>query len=241
MACSCNDVMLSEMCSSSSQGMFGSRTLDVEPCPHSTVHIVQNPEHESGKLEPTVVLEDGEEGDDSSGDSSTDTDSSDPVILRYYNQVVDDGSRGLPSADSSASSSTSMASARTDVTYTGIQTSASSLAVAAQLEAPQAGGYRPQMAPAPEPEEPEDPTDPEDPQQDTTAPADLPLLGSFGGYQPQSSWREDTPESRSLNSSLGSPTSVSSSQFLIPDPAAEEGAERTPSTTWFHNLLSGKP
>ncbi|KAJ8262654.1 hypothetical protein COCON_G00151110 [Conger conger] len=213
-------------------GMFVSRTLDVEPCPHNTVHIVENPERESGKLEPTVVLEDEVEGDDSSGDSSTDTDSSDPVVLRYYNQVVDDGSRGPPSTDSSASSSTSMASARTDVTYTGIQTSPCSSAAVAPLEAVQAGSYRPQMAPAPELQEP---------QLDTSEPADLPLLGGFGGYQPQSTWREDSPESHSLNCSLGSPTSVSSSQFLLPDPSAEDEAEHAPSTTWFHNLLSGKP
>ncbi|KAJ8381075.1 hypothetical protein SKAU_G00018530 [Synaphobranchus kaupii] len=215
---------------STTPGMFGSRTLAVEPCPHNTVHIVENPEHESGKQGLSVVLEDEEEGDES-GDSSTDTDSSDPVVLRYYNQVVDDGSRGPPSTDSSASSSTSMASTRTDVTYTGIQSSASSSVVAAQPEAPHAGGYRPQMAPAP---------DPAEPQQEAAESADLALLGDFGSYQPQSTWREDTPESRSLNSSLGSPTSVSSSQFLLPDPA-EEGVERAPSTTWFHNLLSGKP
>ncbi|KAJ8285299.1 hypothetical protein GJAV_G00025250 [Gymnothorax javanicus] len=214
---------------STTPGGLGSRTLDVEPCPHSTVHIVENPDHESGKLEPTVELVNEEE---SSG-SSSDTDSSDPVILRYYNQVVDDGSRGPPMTDSSASSSSSMASNRTDVTYTGIQTSASSSVMAPQDEASSAGGYKPQMAPTP---------DPAEPLPDPIEPADLPLLGAFNGYQPQSSWREDSPECRSLNSSLGSPTSVNSSQFLLPDPASEEGgAERASSTTWFHNLLSGKP
>ncbi|XP_035234452.1 LIF receptor subunit alpha a [Anguilla anguilla] len=226
---------------STTPGPFGGRTLDVQPCPHSTVHIVEDPGHGSGKPDPT---EDGEE-DEESGDSSSDTDSCDPVVLRYYNQVVDEGSRCPPSTDSSASS---MASARTDVTYTGIQspapcTSSSSSASAAaagvtQPEVPHTGGYRPQMAPAPEPAEP---------QQDCAEPAeptDLPLLGGFGGfggYQPQSTWRAPTPETRSLNSSLGSPTSVSSSQFLLPDPEAEEGGERAPSTTWFHSLLSGKP
>ncbi|KAI1900202.1 hypothetical protein AGOR_G00047580 [Albula goreensis] len=197
------------------------KMLAVEPCSPNTVHIVEKPE-----ICQTVVLED-EEGGDRTEEAPADTDSSDAVHLQYYNQVVDHGSQGSRSTDSSASSSTSMASTRTEVTYTGIQSSASSSGGSIQPEAPLPAGYRPQMAPAPIEIQAE--------------PADIPLLGEFSGYQPQSTWKADSPESTSLNSSLGSPTSVSSSQFLLPDPASEEGADRAPSTTWFHNLLSGKP
>ncbi|KAJ8401567.1 hypothetical protein AAFF_G00378840 [Aldrovandia affinis] len=169
-------------------GTFGSRTLAVEPCPHNTVHIVENPERESDKFSPEVELEE-EEGDGAgAGESPPDTDSSDPVVLRYYNQVVDDGSQGPRSADSSSSSSsdsssTSLASTRTDVTYTGIQSAASSSGAPVQPEASDMGGYRPQMTPELASAEP---------QADSAGPADFPLLGDFGGYQPQITWRADS-------------------------------------------------
>ncbi|XP_036382342.1 LOW QUALITY PROTEIN: LIF receptor subunit alpha a [Megalops cyprinoides] len=220
------------------QGTFGGRTLDVVPCPHNPVHIV---ERVSGKPGLEVTPEDDEEQASSEDDGPVDTYSSGPVALRYYNLVVGDGSQGPPSTDTSSSSSTSsMGSTRTEVTYTGIQTCGISSEAPSHQEIPAGGGYRPQVDPA-SASTPTPALGPAEPVGDQADPADLPLLGTFGGYQPQCSWRMDSPEAGSLNSSLGSPTSVSSSQFLLPDPASEEGDDRAPSTTWFHSLLSGKP
>ncbi|KAG5841480.1 hypothetical protein ANANG_G00199940 [Anguilla anguilla] len=219
---------------STTPGPFGGRTLDVQPCPHSTVHIVEDPGHGSGKPDPT---EDGEE-DEESGDSSSDTDSCDPVVLRYYNQVVDEGSRCPPP--------------RTPPPPPWPPHALTSPAAGAtQPEVPHTGVPAPD-GPRPEPQSPSR-TAPSRPNPPTSPPG---WVRRVWGYQPQSTWRAPTPETRSLNSSLGSPTSVSSSQFLLPDPEAEEGGAPppppgstaccranpdSPSTTWFHSLLSGKP
>lgn len=124
-----------------------------------------------------------------------DTDSDEPTLLRYYNQLVSDAS------DCSASS---MDSTQTQVTYTGIQSPA----------------YRPQN------------------QCEAVFEAE-PTEESPGamGYRPQCSWRPDSPQNENFCESVGSPTSVTSSQFLIPE-SAEERPES--SGGWFHNLLSGK-
>ncbi|CAB1319294.1 unnamed protein product [Coregonus sp. 'balchen'] len=215
-------------------------TLDVKPSPHSMVHIVEDPVWDSSKEALVSVPEEDEEG---TGDEAADTD--EPAVLRYYNQVVEEGSssRGRPHASdssaSSASSTGSMDSGHTDVTYTGIQTSACSLAhFQPQPDASQCagdGGYRPQMQSASCPEDPQ--AGPEEHLQ--------PPVGSFGGYQPQCSWKQDSPEADGgLDQAyLGSPTSVTSSQFLLPhDTSSEEGKEHPSSaSTWFHNLLTGKP
>uniref|UniRef100_A0A4W5JPX4 LIF receptor subunit alpha a n=1 Tax=Hucho hucho TaxID=62062 RepID=A0A4W5JPX4_9TELE len=215
-------------------------TLDVKPSPHSMVHIVEDSVWDSSKEALVTVPEEDEEG---TGDEEADTD--EPASLRYYNQVVEEGSssRGRPHAsDSSASSTGSMDSGHTDVTYTGIQTSACSLAPMAHFQ-PQpdasqcagGGGYRPQMQSASCPEDPQ--TGPEEHLQ--------PPVGSFGGYQPQCSWKQDSPEADGGGldqACLGSPTSVTSSQFLLPYDTSEEGKEHQSSaSTWFHNLLTGKP
>ncbi|KAF7687767.1 hypothetical protein HF521_014995 [Silurus meridionalis] len=57
------------------------------------------------------------------------------------------------------------------------------------------------------------------------------------GYKPQCTWRPESSENENLCESLGSPTSVTSSQFLIPE-SSEEHPES--SGSWFQNLLSGK-
>ncbi|KAJ7994315.1 hypothetical protein DPEC_G00264600 [Dallia pectoralis] len=202
-------------------------TLVVKPSPHSMVHIVENPDRESSK-EALVTLPEEDEDGDSEG----------PLALRYYNQVVGEDSSPERRQCSSASSVGSGDSGRTDVTYTGIQTSASSLApVRPQPGAPGQcagdGGYKPQMQSVSRPAEPQ------------TGPAEPPELGSFGGYQPQCSWKTDSsdPEDVGLDQAcMGSPTSVTSSQFLLPENASsQEGKENLSSaTTWFHNFLTGK-
>ncbi|XP_042343816.1 LIF receptor subunit alpha a isoform X2 [Plectropomus leopardus] len=220
--------------------------LDVKPSPHSLVHMVERPEWDSSK-EVLVVIpeEDEDEEEQGMGDEPVDTD--EPTSLRYYNQVVDERPIRPRFPDSSDSSASSLDSARTDVTYTGIQTSGSSLVF--QLDPPgsseghqppadlsvcSGGGYRPQMqnrAPSDDLVSPEPFLEPQD--------------ASAGGYKPQCSWHMDSPveagESGGLAPSLGSPTSVASTQFLLPD--GEEHAEEkrqlsSSAATWFTNLLS---
>lgn len=227
----------------------------MKPSPNSVVHIVEKPEWDSSK-EMLVVIPEEDEGDEGQmiGDEPVDTD--EPTSIRYYNQVVDERPIRPRFPDSSASSASSLDSARTDVTYTGIQTSASSLvwpadpqgpgesrqpladlaAAAAAASGGGGGGYKPQMQATAQTQDlglvsPESPSEPQ---------ADF-----SGGYKPQSSWHFDSPteagEGSGLMPSLGSPTSVASTQFLLPD--GEDGAEerRQPSSsasTWFTNLLS---
>lgn len=213
-------------------------TLDVKPSPHSMVHIVEKPEWDSSK-EALVVIPEEDEDDEGQGISDEAVDTDEPTSLRYYNQVIDERPIRPRYPDSSASSASSLDSARTDVTYTGIQTSGSS--VVFQSENPQAsvgaeGGYRPQTHPPP--------------QTDNASLAQAQSLleshvSSSSGYRPQSDWHLDSPgeadEQRSLAPSLGSPTSIASTQFLLPDASSEERAdEKTSSSpaTWFSNLLS---
>ena len=129
------------------------------------VHILENPEWDSKEALVTVPEEEEEE----EGSPPADTD--EPSALRYYNQVVDQGmprQRPAHLPDSSASSGSSVDSARTDVTYTGIQASAPG-------PQPPPGGYRPQMHPASPPASP--------PASVEQAEAE----GSFEGYKPQCS------------------------------------------------------
>lgn len=226
--------------------------MDVKPSPHSMVHIVEKPDWDSSKEVLVVIPEEDEEEDGQGiGDEPVDTD--EPTSLRYYNQVVDERPIRPRFPDSSASSASSLDSARTDVTYTGIQTSVSSLVFqldpqgSSEGHQPQAdlsvscggggGGYRPQM----QPRAPSDDLDLSPPQSFPE-----PQAASAGGYKPQRSWHLDSPveaeESGGLAPSLGSPTSVASTQFLLPDGGSEEHDDerRQPSSaaTWFTNLLS---
>lgn len=215
------------------------------------VHIVNKPEWDSSK-EMLVVIpeEDEDEEGPRMGDEPVDTD--EPSSLRYYNQVVDERPKRPSFPDSSASSASSLDSASTDVTYTGIQTSGSSLVWSPDPQASfeghrpppdpavsygsGGGGYRPQMQPR-APVEDMDLASPESPSE--------PQATSACGYKPQTSWHFDssmeTGESGGLAPSLGSPTSVASTQFLLPD--GEEHAEdkrqlSSSAATWFTNLLS---
>lgn len=213
--------------------------LDVKPSPHSMVHIVEKSNWDLSKEMLVVIPEEDEEEDrQRMEDEPADTD--EPSSLRYYNQVV---RPRFP--DSSASSASSVDSARTDVTYTGIQTSGSlsawspspqgssdvcqsqaDLAVSFQIGG--GGGYQPQMQPRAPTEEPFEPQ-----------------AASSGGYKPQISWSFDSPTeagpSGGLAPSIGSPTSVASTQFLLSD--GEEHTEEkhqhsSSAASWFTNLLS---
>lgn len=225
----------------------------MKPSSNSVVHIVEKPEWDSSK-EMLVVIPEEDEDDEGQriGDEPVDTD--EPTSIRYYNQVVDERPIRPRFPDSSASSASSLDSARTDVTYTGIQTSASSLVWPADSQGESqpladltagaaggnhgagGGGYKPQMQATAQSQDLSlaSPEFPSEPQVDFSA-----------GYKPQSSWHFDSPTeaggSGGLAPSLGSPTSVASTQFLLPD--GEDGAEerRQPSSsasTWFTNLLS---
>lgn len=208
------------------------------------VHIVEKPEWDSSK-EMLVVIPEEDEDEEGMGDEPVDTD--EPTSLRYYNQVVDERPIRPRFPDSSASSASSLDSARTDVTYTGIQTSGSSLVWPTDPQGSSeghrppaevtvcgdAGGYRPQMqargrSEAAGPASPEPLLEPQD--------------DGDGGYKPQSSWHFDAAaaENDGLAPSLGSPTSVASTQFLLPDGEDHSGEKRQPSSaaSWFSNLLS---
>lgn len=216
------------------------------------VHIVEKPEWGSSKEVLVVIPEEDEDEDGQAmGDEPADTD--DLASLRYYNQAVDERPIRPRFPDSSASSTSSLDSGRTDVTYTGIQTSGSSFLF--QLNAQGSsegnkhqadmsdssedggGGYKPQMQPSA-------------PSEDmglasSAQPFLEPQAASMWGYKPQCSWNLDSPEEAdegaSLAPSLGSPTSVASTQFLLTD--GEECAEEkrllsSSAATWFTNLLS---
>ncbi|XP_029018459.1 LIF receptor subunit alpha a [Betta splendens] len=227
------------------------RPLDVKPSPHSMVHIVEKPEWDSSK-EVLIAIPEDNEGEDGLGDEPADTD--EPTSLRYYNQVVDERPIRPRFPDSSLSSTSSLDSGRTDVTYTGIQTSGSSfvfqldseassedhkqqLAVEHSASCEDGGlGYRPQMQPSA----------PSDDMGPMSAEAFDDPQGGPGswGYKPQCSWHLDSPveaeESAGFAPSLGSPTSVASTQFLLADGEehVEEKRQSSTAATWFTNLLS---
>uniref|UniRef100_A0A8C6M2H4 LIF receptor subunit alpha a n=1 Tax=Nothobranchius furzeri TaxID=105023 RepID=A0A8C6M2H4_NOTFU len=216
--------------------------LDVKPSLHSMVHIVERPERDPSKDALVIIPEEDEDDEDQAvGDEPVDTD--EPQSLRYYNDAVDERPIRPRFPDSSFSSASSVDSANTDVTYTGIQTSCSSLvfqldpqssAEGHQHHSNSCGGgggvYWPQMHPTA--------------LGDTSGPASSePLLDSqaacSGGYKPQNSWHLDSPtQAGGNNNSLGSPVSIASTQFLLPEEEEHEGEKRASATTWFSNLLS---
>ncbi|XP_029961330.1 LIF receptor subunit alpha a [Salarias fasciatus] len=221
-------------------------TLDVKPSPHNMVHIVEKPDWDSSKEALVAIPEEDEDHDGQDmGDEPVDTD--EPTSLRYYNQVVDE--RPIrPRFPDSTSSASSLDSAQTDVTYTGIQTSGSSLVFQLDQQGSCEGhqvqddhpirsggrGYWPQMQQSAACNE-----------VGLASPEPLlePQAAISGGYKPQISWHLDSPgeaeERGSLAPSLGSPTSVASTQFLLPEGEEHDEEKRQSSaTTWFTNLLS---
>lgn len=168
--------------------------LDLKPPTHSLVHIVESPDKEGVVTVPGGQAEGNHDDENDNQNVEMDTDSDEPGVLRYYNQLV---------SDTSDCSTSSMDSAQTQVTYTGIQSPA----------------YRPQNQP------------------EAVFEAESQEESPSMGYKPQCSWRPGSPENENFCGSLGSPTSVTSSQFLIPE-SSEEHPES--SGSWFQNLLSGK-
>ncbi|XP_060763652.1 LIF receptor subunit alpha a isoform X2 [Neoarius graeffei] len=168
--------------------------LDLKPPTHSLVHIVESPDKEGVVTVPGGQAEGNHDDENDDQNVEMDTDSDEPGVLRYYNQLV---------SDTSDCSTSSMDSAQTQVTYTGIQSPS----------------YRPQNQP------------------EAVFEAESQEESPSMGYKPQCSWRPGSPENENFCGSLGSPTSVTSSQFLIPE-SSEEHPES--SGSWFQNLLSGK-
>lgn len=222
----------------------------MKPSPHSMVHVVGKPDWDSSK-EALVVIPEEDEDDEGQGIGDEPVDTDEPTSLRYYNHMIDERPIRPRYPDSSASSASSLDSGHTDVTYTGIQTSGSSLVFqldqqgSSEGHQPLAdqsisfgggGGYRPQM---------QQKAASDDMDLDSPEPLLEPQAACAGGYKPQSSWQLDSPvdneERGSLAPSLGSPTSVASTQFLLPDGEEQEEEKRQQSSsaaTWFSNLLS---
>ena len=117
--------------------------------------------------------------------------------------------------DTDSDEPSSVDSTQTQVTYTGIQSPTSAQWAPVY-------GYRPQMQPAGGEDEAAAVFE-DEPQQESPSVA----------YKPQCSWQADSPEAENFGGSLGSPTSVTSSQFLIPE-SPEEDPE--PSGTWFQRF-----
>ncbi|XP_066568265.1 LIF receptor subunit alpha a [Amia ocellicauda] len=196
------------------ESMFGNKTLEVrDPCTTDAVCIIRDGAVEVNKHD-TVEVE-----------VPSDTDSSGPLCLTNYPQLIHNGSS---SSDTSAGSMDSNGSNGTEVTYTDIQSSSGS--PNAMQNPTYDLGYKPQVSQLAD-------------QGEVCSLPDLPLLGEPMGYQPQASsedWQQENPEAASLESSLGSPTSINSTQFLLPDQPTEDSQEPTSSSTWFHNFLSMK-
>uniref|UniRef100_A0A1A8SLZ3 Leukemia inhibitory factor receptor alpha a n=1 Tax=Nothobranchius rachovii TaxID=451742 RepID=A0A1A8SLZ3_9TELE len=216
--------------------------LDVKPSLHSMVHIVERPERDPSKDALVIIPEEDEDDEDQAvADEPVDTD--EPQSLRYYNDAVDERPIRPRFPDSSFSSASSVDSANTDVTYTGIQTSCSSLvfqldpqssAEGHQHHSASCGGgggvYWPQMHPT---------TLGDTSGLASSEPLLDPQAASSGGYKPQNSWHLDSPTQAGGNiNSLGSPVSIASTQFLLPEEEEHEDEKRASATTWFSNLLS---
>ncbi|XP_053725931.1 LIF receptor subunit alpha a isoform X2 [Synchiropus splendidus] len=221
--------------------------LDVKPSPHSLVHVVHKPEWDSSKEVLVVIPEEDEEDE-------VPDDTDEATSLRYYNQVVDERPIRPRYPDSSESSASSLDSASTDVTYTGIQTTGSSLVfpldpqdstegLRTQGDLPVGGGdadggYRPQMHPQLQSEDFSQAPDASAMELEADGPS---------GYKPQVNWSLDSPgeaaENRDAAPCLGSPTSVASTQFLLHDGESEEHADEkrhqtSSAASWFTNLIS---
>ncbi|XP_035999786.1 LIF receptor subunit alpha a [Fundulus heteroclitus] len=211
--------------------------MDVKPFPHSIVHILEKPERDPYK-DALVVIPEEEVDDHAEGTGDGPVDVDERQSLRYYNQVVDERPIRPRYPDSSASSLSSVDSANTDVTYTGISEGFQPHTGPSMSSGATAGGYQPQMRPVTL-----------GGNQASPEPLVEPQVVGCGGYKPQSSWLIDSPteadERMSPTPSLGSPTSVASTHFLLSDREGDEQERRQTSSSaaaWLTNLLfSAKP
>ena len=73
--------------------VFGQAPLDIKPPTHSLVHIVESPEWDSSKKGLVPVPEEEVDDNGSVGENGEeDTDTDELTLLRYYKQLVTDGS-----------------------------------------------------------------------------------------------------------------------------------------------------
>ncbi|MGH0126177.1 UNVERIFIED_CONTAM: hypothetical protein FKN15_005573 [Acipenser sinensis] len=204
------------------QGRSSNPTFDVKPFIPDKVRIIESVPGKDAEDSDICKVEinngDSEQIDVNSSDTSTN-----PMLPSYYPQIVDSYKA------SSDSSSGSMDSCATQVTYSDIQPPTNGSVN--NLEVISDCGYKPQMRP-------------HMPLLDvnhTPNPQHLDLTEQSEGYQPQlkvSNWSLESPEVDEASACIGSPTSVNSTQFLLPDQASEEG-QSTRSSSWkFSSFMS---
>ncbi|KAG2465843.1 LIFR factor, partial [Polypterus senegalus] len=194
----------------------GNSTLEVQPCMVNGVQIVESMHGEKdAEILDICKVETISSNNSQIEEDGSESESINHTVVSYYPQIVDD----VPKSSSDTSSG-SVDSCLTQVTYTGIQQQ-QQLSESKNVE-----GYRPQMKLQTFPLN-----------LNETAPSpDLPEPST--GYQPQtnaSSWSLESPE---VNASIGSPTSVNSTQFLLPDQAAGD-EQQSHALGWaFTNFFS---
>ncbi|MGH0126176.1 UNVERIFIED_CONTAM: hypothetical protein FKN15_005572 [Acipenser sinensis] len=204
------------------EGRSSNPTFDVKPFIPDKVRIIESVPGKDAEDSDICKVEinngDSEQIDVNSSDTSTN-----PMLPSYYPQIVDSYKA------SSDSSSGSMDSCATQVTYSDIQPPTNGSVN--NLEVISDCGYKPQMRP-------------HMPLLDvnhTLNPQHLDLPEQSEGYQPQlkvSNWSLESPEVDEASACIGSPTSVNSTQFLLPDQASEEG-QSTRSSSWkFSSFMS---
>ncbi|XP_077570889.1 leukemia inhibitory factor receptor-like [Stigmatopora nigra] len=231
--------------------------LDVRASPNHLVRVVEKPQVDSFK-EVLVVIPEEDEDEARQDDGVTTTTTTTTAATTAAHRQRPSSLRRHGTIDSSDSSADS---GQMDVFYTGIQTSASSRLSPADVGRPASlapahgGGYRPQRQAAPPGE------DRRDGEPEASPGGGREASPGGGGYKAQTAWRSDSPgeaeerptslgspgeEERAAPPSLGSPASVASTQFLLPDGEAEQpGREKRPMSVsaaaaagWFTNLLS---
>ncbi|XP_028658221.1 LIF receptor subunit alpha a [Erpetoichthys calabaricus] len=202
----------------------GNSTLEVQPCMVNGVQIIESMHGEKdAEILDICKVETISSNNSQIEEDSSESESINHTVVSYYPQIVDDAPKS-----SSDTSSGSVDSCLTQVTYTGIQ----------QQQQPSESnnvednipdmGYRPQMKLQ---------TFPLNLHETANSPSpDLPEPST--GYRPQtnaSSWSLESPE---VNASIGSPTSVNSTQFLLPDQAAGD-EQQSHALGWaFTNFFS---
>ncbi|XP_041111083.1 leukemia inhibitory factor receptor-like isoform X2 [Polyodon spathula] len=204
------------------EGRSSNPTFDVKPFIPDKVRIIESVPGKDVEDSDICKVEinngDSEQIDDNCCDASTN-----PMLPSYYPQIVDSYKA------SSDSSSGSMDSCATQVTYSDIQPPSTGLVN--NLEVISDAGYKPQMRP-------------HVPLVDvshTPNPQHLDLPEHSEGYQPQvkvSNWSLESPEVDEASACIGSPTSLNSTQFLLPDQASEEGQSSRSSSWKFSNFMS---
>ncbi|XP_041127172.1 leukemia inhibitory factor receptor-like [Polyodon spathula] len=206
------------------EGRSCNPTFDVKPFMPDKVCVIESVPGKDAEDSDICKVEmdkcDSEQIDDSCSDTS-----SKPMLPSYHPQIVDSYKA------SSDSSSGSIDSCATQVTYSDIQPPSSGSVN--NLEVISDSGYKPQMRT-------------HVPLLDvnhTPNPQHLDLPEQSEGYLPQvkvNNWSLYSPEVDEATACIGSPTSVNSTQFLLPDQASEEGPSSRSSSWKFSSLMSSE-